>query len=120
MSNGIAEVRRPPDYAALMAPGIGERVKQLRLNATLIAGAALLLLIVLGALAAPLLTPYNPIAQNYAESFLPPFSPGHVFGTDNFGRDVWARIVYSMQLDLQIGVFSVAFPFFFGSLIGVL
>jgi peptide/nickel transport system permease protein len=79
----------------------------------------LLGLVVLVAIAAPLLTPYDPIEQRFTEAFLPPFSPGHVLGTDNFGRDIWSRIAYSTRLDLQIGLLSVSFPFIFGSFIGI-
>src|SRR5919204_5170537 len=69
--------------------------------------------------AAPLLTPYDPIEQRFADAFLPPLSRGHLLGTDNFGRDIWSRIVYSARLDLQIGLISVLFPFTFGSLMGI-
>jgi peptide/nickel transport system permease protein len=95
------------------------RARRIRLNPTLLTGLSLLGLVVLVAIAAPLLTPYDPIAQQFADSFLPPFSPGHILGTDNFGRDIWSRIAYSTRLDLQIGLISVTFPFIFGSLIGI-
>jgi len=71
------------------------------------------------AIGAPLLTPYDPIVQKLDEAFRPPLSPNHILGTDNFGRDVWSRILYSTRLDLQIGLISVLFPFAFGSLIGI-
>jgi len=95
------------------------RARTIRVNPTLLTGLGLLGLVVLVAIAAPLLTPYDPIAQQFTESFLPPFSPGHMLGTDNFGRDIWSRIAYSTRLDLQIGLLSVTFPFIFGSLIGI-
>src|ERR1700694_2663184 len=95
------------------------RARKIRLNSTLMTGLGLLGLVVLVAIAAPLLTPYDPIAQQFTESFLPPFSPGHILGTDNFGRDIWSRIAYSTRLDLQIGLLSVLFPFIFGGLIGI-
>jgi peptide/nickel transport system permease protein len=95
------------------------RARTIRVNPTLLTGLGLLGLVVLVAIAAPLLTPYDPIAQQFTESFLPPFSPGHILGTDNFGRDIWSRIAYSTRLDLQIGLLSVTFPFIFGSLIGI-
>ncbi|MBI5879747.1 MAG: ABC transporter permease [Chloroflexi bacterium] len=120
MNNTADNTRRPPVYAELVSPGVRERIKQLRLNSTLLTGAGLMAILVASAFAAPLLTPYDPIAQSLAEGFLPPGSPGHALGTDQFGRDIWARIVYSLQLDLQIGLLSVLFPFIFGSLIGVL
>jgi peptide/nickel transport system permease protein len=89
------------------------------LNATLLAGLALFAIVVLVAIGAPLLTPYDPIAQSLGDAFQPPFSPDHPLGTDNFGRDIWSRLVYSTRLDLQIGLFSVLFPFVFGSVIGI-
>lgn len=64
-------------------------------------------------------TPLNPVDQDFDTLFSPP-SAGHLFGTDNFGRDVLTRVVYATSLDLQIGVFCVIFPFFFGSLMGLL
>src|SRR5437588_307773 len=66
-----------------------------------------------------LLTPSDPLEPRFTAAFLPPFSPGHILGTDNFGRDIWSRIAFSTRLDLQIGLLSVSFPFIFGSLVGI-
>src|SRR5438045_8977109 len=92
------------------------RVRRIRLNPTLLTGLGLLGLVVLVAIGAPLLTPYDPIAQQFTDSFLPPFSPGHILATDNFRRHIWSRIAFSTRLDLQIGLFSVLFPVIFGVL----
>jgi len=96
------------------------RWRRLRINSTLLTGILLLALVILIAILAPLLTPYDPIVQDLNSAFLPPGSPAHVLGTDNFGRDELSRIIYSTRLDLQIGLLSVLFPFFAGSLIGVI
>ncbi len=93
--------------------------RRIRLGPTLLTGLVLLGLVVLVAITAPLLTPYDPIEQRFNEAFLAPFSAGHILGTDNFGRDIWSRIAYSTRLDLQIGLLSVLFPFLFGSLLGI-
>ena len=95
------------------------RLQKMGLNPTLLTGLVLLAIVILVAIAAPLLTPYDPIVQSLGEAFQPPLSANHVLGTDNFGRDVWSRIVYGTRLDLQIGLFSVLFPFVFGSLLGI-
>ena len=95
------------------------RLQKIGLNQTLLAGLVLLALVVLVAICAPLLTPFDPIVQKLDEAFQPPLSVNHILGTDNFGRDIWSRIVYGTRLDLQIGVISVLFPFVFGSLIGI-
>ena len=95
------------------------RLGKSQLSPSFVAGLVLLGIVILVAVAAPLLTPYDPIEQRFTDSFLPPLSPGHILGTDNFGRDIWSRIAYSTRLDLQIGLISVLFPFFFGSLVGI-
>ena len=120
MSESAVVARAPLDVAPLLQPDWLTRVKHLRLNAVLVTGSLLLMVVILAALLAPLLTPYNPVEQNFSDAFKPPFSPGHVLGTDQFGRDLWSRIVFSTQLDLQIGLLSVLFPFVFGVLVGVL
>ncbi len=120
MTENVAVAATPLDLASLERPNLALRLKRLRLNAVLVTGLALLVLVILAALLAPLLTPYGPIDQDLSVAFKPPLSPGHILGTDNFGRDEWSRIVYSTQLDLQIGFLSVLFPFVFGVSVGVL
>ncbi|HVD30460.1 MAG TPA: hypothetical protein VNE19_01955, partial [Methylomirabilota bacterium] len=113
---------RPLPEVASFAPSTTTaaiRIRRLRLNSTLLTGLSLLGVVILVAIAAPLLTPYDHIEQRFTEAFLPPFSPGHILGTDNFGRDIWSRIAYSTRLDLQIGLLSVLFPFIFGGLVGI-
>ncbi len=60
----------------------------------------------------------NPVATNPPDALLPP-SGAHWFGTDKFGRDVFARAVHSARLDLTIGVFIAISAMVIGSLIGV-
>ena len=94
-----------PGVMPLTQPRLATR--RIRLGPTLLTGLVLLGLVVFVAIAAPLLTPYDPLEQRFTEAFLPPFSAGHILGTDNFGRDIWSRIAYSTRLDLQIGLLSV-------------
>src|ERR1700730_118674 len=116
LSTSLARPRIAP---ALHQLSFTLRLQKIGLNPTLLAGLILLALVILAAVCAPLLTPYDPIVQNLAEAFKPPLSPNHPLGTDNFGRDIWSRIVYGTRLDLQIGAVSVLFPFIFGSLMGI-
>jgi peptide/nickel transport system permease protein len=97
----------------------GMRLQKIGLNGTLLAGLVLLAVVVLAAIAAPLLTPYDPIAQKLEDAFKPPLSPDHILGTDNFGRDIWSRVLFSTRLDLQIGLIAVLFPFVFGCFVGI-
>ena len=73
---------------------------------TAVMGAVILGLMLLVALSAPLLTSYDPIAINTAERLRPPSSQ-HLFGTDGFGRDVFARTLYGARVSLAVG-FAVA------------
>ena len=58
--------------------------------------------LVLMAIFAPLLAPYDPITQTLAERLRPPGTPGHWLGTDDFGRDIWTRILYGSRITLYI------------------
>jgi peptide/nickel transport system permease protein len=119
MSEVVLETPLQPNVATALPLSFGMRLQKIGLNGTLLAGLLLLLLVIAVAIAAPLLTPHDPIVQKLDEAFRPPLSAGHVLGTDNFGRDIWSRIVWSTRLDLQIGFISVVFPFVFGSFVGI-
>ncbi len=77
--------------------------------------AAVLLIVV--ALAAPLLAPYNPYAQNLADRLAPP-SAAHWLGTDELGRDLLSRLIYGGRLTLGMVVAVVALVAPFGLIIG--
>ena len=94
-------------------------IQRLNIRGPLLLGLILLGLIILIALIAPLIAPYNPIEQNLGAAFTKPLSAGHLLGTDNYGRDELSRIIFGTRLDLQIGFISVIFPFIAGSLLGV-
>jgi len=75
-------------------------------------------LIVVMAVFAPLIAPYT-VAQMHAKSKLMPPSLTFFFGTDNFGRDVFSRIVYGARVSLVVGLVSVSIAAGFGYLFGL-
>jgi peptide/nickel transport system permease protein len=83
----------------------------------LAAGAILLAIIVAAAIAAPLLTPFNPIKQNLGATLLGP-SAHHLLGTDQLGRDTFTRLLYGLRTDLRIAFIAVLFPFCIGVVLG--
>ena len=89
-----------------------------RLNVTLVLGLGLLGLLVAIALAAPLITSWDPLAQDLTTSLQPPGN-GHVLGTDQLGRDVFARLLYGARVDLRVGALAVLFPFLIGATLGL-
>lgn len=75
---------------------------RLRRNALAMAGLVLVLALVLAAALAPWIAPHDPIAQDLGNRLLPPGTPGHWLGTDDFGRDILSRILYGARITLQI------------------
>jgi peptide/nickel transport system permease protein len=92
--------------------------QRLRRNPGFIAGALLVLLFVVVALAAPLIAPYGPREQlGLANAFDGP-SREHLLGLDELARDEFSRIVYGARFSLLIGVVSVAVGLSIGLLLG--
>ena len=85
----------------------------------LFAGLAIVGLWLLVACLAPWIAPFDPIAQDASSSLLPPGGV-HLFGTDNFGRDVFSRVLWGARVDLQICLLGVLFPFMLGTTLGAL
>lgn len=71
------------------------------------------------ALFAPWLAPFDPITQDATSSLLAP-GGAHLFGTDNFGRDIFSRVLWGARVDLQICFLGVIFPFLLGTTLGAL
>jgi len=82
-------------------------------------GLLALAMIVLAAIFAPFITPYDPIALDMTSTLHPP-SFVHPFGTDHLGRDVFARVLYGARIDLQIGAIGVAVPLLIGTVVGLI
>ncbi|HUY73223.1 MAG TPA: ABC transporter permease [Candidatus Dormibacteraeota bacterium] len=82
-----------------------------------VTGGIVLLALVVVALLAPVVAPYNPIAISTA--ILQPPSGQHVLGTDNFGRDIFSRIIYGARVSLRMGFVAVAIGAVIGTTMGV-
>jgi peptide/nickel transport system permease protein len=100
-------------------------VRRLLRDRRAVFGLAVLLVAVLGALAAPLVTTGDPAAQRDIVStrFLPPLTTDahgafHPLGTDRFGRDVWTRLVYGARISLGVGVLAVMLSVAIGLAVG--
>jgi peptide/nickel transport system permease protein len=81
-------------------------------------GVAIIVLVVLMAVTAPLIAPFSPTAVDPPRRLSPP-SATHVLGTDELGRDILSRIEYGAQISLQIGLVSVTIAAVLGVMIGL-
>ena len=99
---------------------VRRRSSVFRRRASLIVGGGLLLAVIVVALAAPLVTSYNPDEIDPLHPLAAPFSAGHLFGTDSFGRDILARMLYGGRIDLLIAFGATSVTLVAGTAIGLL
>lgn len=93
-------------------------VKRLLRNKLAMFGLFLVLVLLLSAIFADFIAPYNYAAQDYSNMFSYP-SWEHPLGTDNFGRDILSRIIYGGRISLLVSVMSIAISLVLGGLLGV-
>ena len=86
---------------------------------TLAIGIFILGTMIVASLAAPLITSAKPDAIDPLHPLLHPLSPGHVLGTDSFGRDIFSRILYGGRIDLLIGFGATSVTAVVGTAIGL-
>ena len=82
-------------------------------------GLILLVFVLILAVFAPFIMPYNPVKQDFASSLQAP-SWKHPMGTDIFGRDILSRVIAGAHISLLVGLIAVAIGFGFGVPIGLL
>ncbi len=82
-------------------------------------GGLIVLTLILLAIFAPLIAPFDPYAIDVKERLLPP-SFTHPFGTDDLGRDLFSRVIYGARTTIQTGIVVVAIAASVGSLIGLI
>ena len=99
---------------------IFQTLKRLLKNKLAVFGLIIIILQILMAVFAPFITFHNPIKQNLSFTELPLFSDGHWLGTDNYGRDMWSRIVYGARISLEVGFCAVILGLIGGITIGLL
>ncbi len=106
--NAIAESNRAPR----------KTLRRLLHHKSAVLGLSLLSVLILIALLAPLIAPYDPIKISRDVMQAP--SRAHLMGTDNLGRDVFSRVVFGARISLQMGFIAVAIAASLGTLIGII
>jgi peptide/nickel transport system permease protein len=88
-------------------------------NRMAMVGATIILIWAVVAIAAPIVAPYDALAQKIEDRLGPP-SARHLFGTDELGRDVFSRVVYGARISLPVGLLVILFATLVGALVGAL
>jgi peptide/nickel transport system permease protein len=91
---------------------------RLRRHRLAMVGLGFLVLLVLCAVGADVISPYKPLEQAMTQRLRPP-SAAHLLGTDDFGRDILTRILYGSRISLQVGFVAVGIAGSIGVLIGL-
>ncbi len=99
-------------------PRAAAMLRRLARNRMLLAWSIILLGLILMAVFAPAIAPYDPIKQS-ADLLQPP-SGRHLFGTDELGRDVLSRIIYGARISLTVGLIAVGIAGSIGTIIGLI
>ena len=99
--------------------------RRIRSHPGLLIGSVLLLAIVFLSMAAPLIAPHDPYAQDLTRRMIPPAwydegSWAHMLGTDNLGRDYLSRLIYGGQISLLIGIFVMLISGTIGTTLGLI
>lgn len=93
-------------------------LRTFRRNKTAVVGAVVAVAVVLVALLAPMISPYDPLKQNVYYRLTPP-EGAHLFGTDSYGRDVFSRVIYGARVSLLVGISSVLIGIVVGTILGM-
>ncbi len=93
--------------------------KLLKSNYLFTLGVIICLAWILAAILAPVIAPYDPIVQDLGVRLNPP-SGDHWFGTDNFGRDIFSRVIYGGRYSLLAGVVTVILSGIIGTFYGAI
>ena len=122
LTRAIPQNERPVADNADDEPGpgyLGEVWQRLRASNPARVGFVIIAFFILLATFAPLVSPYDPLEQTLVQRLKAP-SAEHIFGTDNLGRDVFARVLFGARISLQVGILAVALGLTFGTVFGLL
>ncbi|THV24181.1 ABC transporter permease [Peteryoungia ipomoeae] len=97
---------------------LAARLRRLFGNRAMLAGAVILTVVVLAALLAPAIAPYAPNKLSIVNKLKEP-SLAHLFGTDEFGRDIFSRAIYAGRISLLVSLGVVAISTVLGIILGV-
>jgi peptide/nickel transport system permease protein len=98
----------------------GRTLRKLWHNPMGVIGGALLLIVIIAGVFAPLFAPYPPAQVHFSTPFQQPATVGFALGTDDLGRDVLSRVLYGTRASLEVGILSVLLAVVVGVPLGLL
>jgi peptide/nickel transport system permease protein len=120
MSDAADSPGREAAAGAVTASALGDVVRMFRRSHAAVFGLGLVVALAVAAVMAPLLTRHDPNEVDTTRRLARPLSPGHPLGTDEFGRDMTARLLHGARISLTVGLAATALAAVAGSLCGLL
>ena len=116
----VVAMKTDPDTKMRRSSGLWEDAfKQFIRHPTGMFGAVIVIILIFTAIFGPSIAASDPRAMDFNALFAPP-SLEHLMGTDNFGRDVFTRIMYGARVSLEVGIISVTLATIVGTLLGMI
>ena len=94
-------------------------LKKIKTHPQIMIGGIIVIIAIVGAILAPLLSKFNPIEVSGKDRLLPP-SMLHFMGTDQFGRDVFSRLLFGARISIKIGFSVVILSTLLGGFLGII
>ncbi|WP_236777807.1 ABC transporter permease [Anoxybacter fermentans] len=94
--------------------------KRLRKNKMAILGLFITVGLIIVALLAPIIAPYDPYEVDLSRALKAPMEDGHILGTDQLGRDQFSRLLYGARISLRVGIITQAISLVIGIIMGAL
>ena len=121
MSAVTADIALPVQQSVVKSPGFWSGVlRRLCRDPVAMIALAVLIILMLVAILAPYIAPYDPSKGSVIRRLKPIGTPGYILGTDELGRDMLSRLIYGARLSLIMGVIPVPIAFIIGSAIGII
>jgi dipeptide transport system permease protein len=106
--------------AAMPHPATGQPLLRFAGNGRIVAGGLLIGLLLLAAIAAPWLAPFDPLDQELSAQLQGPSWHGHLLGTDSLGRDLLSRLIWGARIALEVAVLAAIPTAILGTALGLL
>lgn len=107
-----------PSDAVIASPGSWHRLRALKNHKSIVAGAVIISVVVLAALLAPVLSPYDPTEVHPLDRLKGIGTPGYLLGADQQGRDMLSRLMWGARSSLAIAVVPLAVSGIIGLILG--
>jgi peptide/nickel transport system permease protein len=120
LSNQEVQIEKQTNKQPKPVPHIRDLFYLITQSKSVLIGGILVLIVVICAIFAPMIATHDPYQMTMADRLLKPLQKGHLLGTDQYGRDLFTRIIYGARVSLKVGFISVVLSMVIGVTLGLI